>query len=99
MSCLNITNISADIKSITSKLEEMLKKVNLIEPENNSDEEYDINQIIRIAKQYQITEHPLSKKDEHIKKLYIAVLSSVMQYDIKFIEDGLIFVIKDYARM
>lgn len=88
---MNIISISNDIKDITTKLEEVLKKVDEVENENKSKEEYDINQIIRTAKQYPITEHPLSKNDEHIKKLYITFLSSVMQYYGKSIEDRLIF--------
>lgn len=88
---MNYLNISNDIKDITIKLEEILRKVNLVEYENKNDEEYDIRHIIRTAKQYPITEHPLSKNDDHIKKLYVIVLSSVMQYDGKPVEDRLIF--------
>lgn len=85
------SDIRNDIQSITIKLEEILRKVNLSENEDKSKEEYDINRIMRAAKQYPITEHPLSKNDDHIKKLYITVLSSVIQYDGKPIEERLIF--------
>ncbi len=86
-----IKNLSSEIKDITIKLEEILKKVNLADNENKNNEECDIKKIIRTAKQYPITEHPLSKNDDHIKKLYITVLSSVIQYGSKPIEDRLIF--------
>lgn len=84
-------NIELELSSITDKIQALAIEVRNANKENNKTNEYDINKILRTAKQYSITEHPLSKSDEHIKKLYITVLSSVMQYDGKPIEDRLIF--------
>ena len=83
-------NIYRELSLIIDKIQELAIDIRSFDKENDNNE-YDINKILRTSKQYEIKEHPLSNNDEHIKKVYISFLSSVMQYDGKSIKERLIF--------
>lgn len=87
----NMLNTEVQIKEIMDRLRIISIEISNMNKVNTAMESYDITQITRVGKQCPIKDHPLRETDEYTKKLYLTVLSSIMQYNSIGIEDKLLF--------
>lgn len=88
----SIEEMQASIKNIQCELQQLRSDLDDIRSEKNGGAlNFDISEVSVKAKREPISPHPLSQKDEYIKRQYLILLLSVAQFDQDKLYDSLLF--------